>query len=285
MSPKKKRKPVQRSGKLKVGDTASTGQKVKVIIGQNSTVCVYMTEDGQLRSRHFRTGGKNPKGFDAAFALFDEIGTKIRLNVPRARREALYHLLGLCLFNALDGKVKEKTEGYFRPITGVLADEMKQRQGVSATRIDPDNNRVFIVHGHDEGPRQSVARLMEGMGLVPIILAEAQNAGMHILDKLKHHSNVAFVVVLLTPDDVGGVKGDKKAIRPRARQNVIFELGYFIALMGHSRVCALFKEDVELPSDYQGILYHKYDVDDGWKLKLGKELKAAGLKINLDKLL
>ena len=68
------------------------------------------------------------------------------------------------------------------------------------------------------------------------------------------------------------------------RQNVILELGYFMGKLGRERVCVLHKEEVELPSDIYGILYVSMDSSDGWQLKLAKEMKQAGLPIDLNKL-
>ena len=83
---------------------------------------------------------------------------------------------------------------------------------------------VFIVHGRDEGTKQSVARFIEKLDLKTIILHEQPSAGRTILEKFEEYSNVGFAVVLLTPDDVGAATKEKDRLRPRARQNVIFEL-------------------------------------------------------------
>jgi predicted nucleotide-binding protein len=89
--------------------------------------------------------------------------------------------------------------------------------------------------------------------------------------------------VLLTPDDVGGTGSD--ALRPRARQNVVLELGYFLGHLGRQRVCALHKGLLELPSDVNGVVYVPLDDAGGWKLKLARELKDAGFSIDTNKLM
>ena len=49
-----------------------------------------------------------------------------------------------------------------------------------------------------------VARFPETLGLEPIILHEQANAGRAIIEKFEDHADdVAFAVVLLTPDDEG----------------------------------------------------------------------------------
>ena len=96
----------------------------------------------------------------------------------------------------------------------------------------PDLTRVFVVHGHDDGARHSVARFLERLDLTPIVLAEAPSRGRTIIEKLEHHARAKFAVVLLTPDDVGYPAGAKENVCSRARQNVILELGYFLAFLG-----------------------------------------------------
>lgn len=143
-------------------------------------------------------------------------------------------------------------------------------------------NKIFIVHGHDEGARESVARYLEKLGLSPIILHEQANGGRTIIEKLEHNSDVDFAVVLLTPDDVGTVATAADKLNPRARQNVILELGFFAGKLGRSRVCALHKGTVELPSDVLGVVYVGMDIAGGWRLLLAKELREAGFEVDLN---
>src|SRR5207248_6929906 len=99
-------------------------------------------------------------------------------------------------------------------------------------------DEVFVVHGHDE-VRHTVSELITGAGLQPVMLDGRPNRGRTIIEKLEDHANTSFAVVLLTPDDEGRKKGSRR-LRPRARQNVILELGYFLARLGRQRVCALY---------------------------------------------
>ena len=146
-------------------------------------------------------------------------------------------------------------------------------------------DEVFIVHGHDEAAKHAVARFVAKYGVEPIILDEQVNKGQTIIDKFEEHAGEAgFTIVLLTPDDVGKSKDETDELQPRARQNVILELGYFLCGLGRERVCVLYKEGVELPSDIHGILYLLMDDSNGWQLKLGQEMQAAGLSVDLNKL-
>lgn len=119
-----------------------------------------------------------------------------------------------------------------------------------------------------------------------MILHEQPNQGRTIIEKFEvSSSDVAFAVVLLTPDDVGGIKEDPPNLQLRARQNVILELGYFLGRLGRTRVCALHRGGVELPSDYQGVLYIEFDSAGAWRAKLAQEFVEAKLTINLQGLI
>lgn len=141
-----------------------------------------------------------------------------------------------------------------------------------------DRSKVFVVHGHDEGAREAVARFIQAFGLQPIILHERANEGRTVIEKVEVHGDVGFAVVLLTPDDEGCEKGGTPG--PRARQNVVLELGYFVGRLGRNRVCALKRGELEIPSDFGGVVYEPFDAAGGWKQKLGRELEAAGYEID-----
>lgn len=141
--------------------------------------------------------------------------------------------------------------------------------------------KVFLIHGHDEAAREAVARFLERLGLDPVILAEQPSGGRTIIEKMESHADVGYAIALLTADDVGSRRGEKE-LQPRARQNVVFELGYFVRSLGRKRVCALTKGDPEIPSDYDGVVYISM-VADAWKMGLFKELKAAGFDMDADK--
>lgn len=147
-----------------------------------------------------------------------------------------------------------------------------------------DERKVFVVHGHDDLSKETVARLISTIGLTPLILHELPNAGKTIIEKFESNTeDVGFAVVLLTNDDIGRSQ-DEKDYKIRARQNVILELGYFIGKLGRNRVVPLYDEGVELPSDLSGIVYIPLDKSGAWKYRLSKELQHAGYKIDLNKI-
>jgi len=149
----------------------------------------------------------------------------------------------------------------------------------------PMSRRVFVVHGHDEGAKNSVAYVLGKLQLEPVILHEQASGGRTLLEKLMHYTDeVAFAAVILTPDDVGASRALPSDLKPRARQNVILELGLLIGKLGRGRVCALVKGDVERPSDIAGVVYVDMDDRGAWKSELGRELRNAQIEIDLNRL-
>jgi predicted nucleotide-binding protein len=128
----------------------------------------------------------------------------------------------------------------------------------------------------------SVESFLSKMELEPIILNDQTSQSKTVIEKLESCSDVDFAVVLLSPCDKGCAQNTND-LKPRARQNVILELGYFMGKLGRDRVCVLKKSEVEEPSDFSGIVYVPFDENNGWQLKLGQELKSAGYSIDLNK--
>lgn len=148
------------------------------------------------------------------------------------------------------------------------------------------SNKVFVVHGHDDAAKLDVARTLETVGFHAIILHEQPSEGKTIIEKIETHTDVAFAVVLYTPCDFGRAKEQSvDEEQSRARQNVVFEHGYLTAKLGRNRVCALVKGEVETPGDYNGVVYIPFDQAGAWKLALAKEMRAAGLDFDTNKLL
>ena len=147
-----------------------------------------------------------------------------------------------------------------------------------------NQGKIFISYGQDKEAKTTVAKFVESLGLKPIILDQQPSKGQTIIDKFEEQADEAgFAIVLLTPDDIGSSKATGKR-KPRARQDTIFELGYFLGGLGGERVCALYKEDVELPSDIRDVVYVPMDSADDWKLKLSQGMRKAGLLVDMNKI-
>ncbi|WP_429105035.1 TIR domain-containing protein [Aeromonas veronii] len=157
-------------------------------------------------------------------------------------------------------------------------------QTVSAmtTTSAPVKEKVFIVHGHDEQLLVETELLLTKLHLEPVVLRDQYSGGMTIIEKLERYGNVQYAVVLYTACDEGRKNGAPE-YNARARQNVVFEHGYFISRLGRGKVAAVVKGQVEIQGDIDGVVYFPHQ--SGWKTELAKELKLSGLNVDLNNIL
>ena len=177
----------------------------------------------------------------------------LSLNLLPGRRSAGLNLGRVQVLGSLDengeltGRWRSEigTEGVFRA---------KRFEPIKSAPTLPKSNSVFLVHGHDEGVKHSVARFLEQLGVAPVILQEQINQGMTVIEKFEVFADRAgFAVVLMTPDDFGHTVGKEEEKKFRPRQNVVLELGYFAARLGREKTFVLVKGEVEMPSDVLGL--------------------------------
>ena len=217
-------------------------------------------------------------------------------------------------FPAYTGKLHSKLHpmvmvGYHDPIQQFMEDEYKPSISfIDSLIMDINNNEVispasnkhkikvsksgknsnellkkaFIVHGHDDAKKLETARFLEKIGFEAIILHEQPNGGKTIIEKLEKFTDVGFGIVLYTPDDVGEAVANQACIRPRARQNVVFEHGLLIGKLGRGRVIPLVVDhNIELPGDISGMVYMS---DNGWEVQLAREIKELDYDVDFNKL-
>lgn len=173
----------------------------------------------------------------------------------------------------------ETTKKEFERYIGDFEDES---ENASATKKRTANNKVFIVHGHDGELKEKVARRLEQQGIEAIILSEQVNRGKTIIEKLEAYSDVHVAIALFTKDDFGAAKEEKGNEKYRVRQNVVFEAGYFMGCLGRENTIIIVEENIEIPGDLSGMVY---TTKDNWEFEMLKELNAAGMKIDMNKLL
>jgi predicted nucleotide-binding protein len=142
---------------------------------------------------------------------------------------------------------------------------------------------ILLVHGRDEATKESLLEFLEKLGLRVIILHEQPDGGKSMMEKFGESPDIHFAIILLTPDDIAAPRNKPKERQTRVSQNVIFEFGYFLSRLGPGRVCALYKEGVEIPSDYPGVVTIPMDARGGWRLLVAKEIKQANIDIDLNK--
>lgn len=143
-----------------------------------------------------------------------------------------------------------------------------------------DYKSVFIVHGHDGELKERVARLLEQQGINPIILSEQVSRGQTIIEKIESNSAVGGAICLFTADDYGRSKSSD-ADSTRARQNVVFETGFFCGKLGRTHIVILADNNVEMPSDLSGVVYTN---TMNWQFSLLKEMKTMGYTVDMNKI-
>jgi predicted nucleotide-binding protein len=155
-----------------------------------------------------------------------------------------------------------------------------------STQSEARGRDIFVVHGHDAEAKQSVARFIEKLDLRAVILHEQASAGRTVVEKVEQESSgVGYAVVLLTPDDIGAPGDKPEETKRRARQNVVFELGFFVGRLGRAKVCVLHKGEVDIPLDFQGVIYEPMDEAGAWRISLAREMKKAGIDLDMNKVL
>jgi predicted nucleotide-binding protein len=142
--------------------------------------------------------------------------------------------------------------------------------------------KVFIAHGHNKTITNEVELLLRKLDLDPVISTQHANKGDTIIEKLiRETKDVKYAIVLYTACDQGMAKKEPK-FNPRARQNVVFEHGLVCGTLKRNRVAALVEEDVEIPDDLTGVVFIKLDEKQRWKLELAREMKEAGLPVDMN---
>lgn len=221
----------------------------------------------------------------------DDFGKYIRKELPNSneRRSFLKDAFSIARASVHDPAIlpSDKSIPQTIPASGVRLKEIKVDSKDKENKMHQQlNDSVFIVHGRANEIKETTARFLGKLEINPIILHEKPDKGRTIIEKFEDHSAEArFAVILLTPDDLGRLASEPEtSLKPRARQNVIFEMGYFIGSLGRGKVCALY-HGVEQPSDLHGVIYIPIDEAGAWKTHLAKELKEAGIKADYEKVI
>ena len=189
----------------------------------------------------------------------------------RGKGNSIEALLTEAIISARDGRFEN------------VKDDLNDSATYLSENSKPSSNRVFLVHGHDEAVIHETARFLGKLMLDVKILREQPSSGRTIIEKFIDYSDVAYAVVLLTGDDRGGKANDKfEDQKLRARQNVILELGFFLGKLERKRVSVLYQDGVDIPSDYNGVVFIPLDKNGAWHFQLARELKAAGLNIDMN---
>lgn len=279
--------PTDGPGTLRLMDTLS-GTWLGTISGTNSaSLQITLHQDGQ------RLSGTaiiyEPIIGKYAYKVAGRVGTPVSFRLSIAEGHP-HQMLGT-VDAVLDHSSGTRATGKWQSSNGAHGsfelEKMVQSPAAahSNTVVDTSRDKVFIAHGHDEGLREAVARFTQNLlGTSPVILEERANKGRALIEKFEQESTAAsYAITIATPDDVGySIKEGPEHAKPRTRENVWFELGFFAGRIGRDRTCLLYRGNVNMPSDLGGIAYIPADNPDTWKLRLARELHGAGFKINTE---
>ncbi len=150
--------------------------------------------------------------------------------------------------------------------------------------------RVIVACGSDDQMQEAVTWALEKLWLLPVVLCEEPGHGRKIVEKFTDYADVAFAVVLLSPDNYVFGKGEeptKRKLKPR--QDVVFELGFLLGKLGRDRVLVLFREsekkEFDVNTDFEGVKAAPFDDRDSWKIALIRELSGCGYEVEGDRIL
>ncbi|MDE7347571.1 MAG: nucleotide-binding protein [Muribaculaceae bacterium] len=179
----------------------------------------------------------------------------------------------------------EITEEVFSEVETKLSLVASSKTKPTGNPIESVSSRnVFIVHGHNKAIRTETELLIKKLGYNPIVLFKQPDGGATIIEKLERETiDIAFAIILYTYCDDGKSK-EEELLKHRARQNVVFEHGMMCGLLGRKKVLALLESGVEMPGDLSGIIYKTIDEAGHWQIEVAREMKAAGLDIDLNRL-
>ena len=165
----------------------------------------------------------------------------------------------------------------------VQGKNQRQVKDILDGKVTTGGRKVFVVYGHDEIARTQLEAMLRRWDLDPIILDQQASGGQTIIEKLEEYSaDVGYAIVLATPDDEGKAVNEE-SYKFRVRQNVVLELGMFLAKLGRNKVAILLKENknFEKPSDIQGLIYIPFQNKvDEVAINLIRELSRQGINID-----
>ncbi len=225
-------------------------------------------EDYFVRADNMITATDVPKELHPVDLYFrSEAATKQKLTILQTRQmiEKQYAILR----NFITSKL-----AYYRLVITQKERKMDVQKGIR------NSKKIFIIHGHSEAKRRELEVLLkENFELDPVILSDQPNQGMTIIEKFeKYASECSYAFALFTPDDIVTAADGNQYFQ--ARPNVIFELGWFYANLGRSRVCILDQasEKSSIFSDLQGVMRIQFSNDINEKyIEIERELRTVGI--------
>lgn len=245
----------------------------------------YATQQGMSGTSKLQWTGDDEHDLGLKYALIQKLGndTSYAFNFAYEFFSSRDNKIISCIHNLVRGLIIPFVRDYKEYVASnsKIEPELKTHD---ANAVAQSNRKVFVVHGHDDYAKEMMARFLEKNDFEAIVLHEQASGNKTIIEKIEHYADVGFAIILLTPDDMGKSKNADN-YQPRARQNVILELGYFMGKLGRNKVCAFKSGDLEIPTDFSGVIWNPLDNAGAWKQILSKELSEAGYDLDSNKLL
>jgi predicted nucleotide-binding protein len=207
------------------------------------------------------------------------------LNLARLYRESVPIIILTALPNTSAAIAALQRDGRSAPAVAFIRKKEDGPKALLKAARQAIVPKVFVAHGHDDEVTADVVDFLKTRGAHAVVLREETKTSQTVLEAFEAHANVQFALILMTPDDEGRLKVEPPQtplpLQARARQNVIFELGFFLAKLGRNRVVALEKQGgaIEQPSNFHGVLTQTIDPGGRWREKLAETMRDAGIAL------
>jgi hypothetical protein len=132
---------------------------------------------------------------------------------------------------------------------------------------------LFVSHGPKDPSSEAVLSFIQQLSL-PIMEADHTNG---LIDTLEGRNDMGFVVVMNAADHVEQGKG-------AIAESSVFKLGYCAGKLGMKRMCMMHAPTHPSTGETHGIAHLAVDGNGGWQLHLARQMKRAGLDIDLNRL-
>lgn len=142
--------------------------------------------------------------------------------------------------------------------------------------------RVAIVSAQDDAASQAVAAFVEQLGLEPVTPSPpVVSDDTTFLDRLEGVRGADYAIVLLPAADLGPASG-ATGIKPET----LMEIGFLFGALAKRKVCFLVSGKAALAPELEGlVLMHARDEADLWRLLVAREMRKAGLEVDMNKAL
>ena len=138
----------------------------------------------------------------------------------------------------------------------------------------PANFKVlFVSHGPRDASAEAVLQFMQQLSMA-VIEADHTNG---LIDTLEGRNDMTFVVVMNVVDHVENGKGSLS-------ESSIFKLGYCAGKLGVKRMCLMHAPTQVPAAEGHGIAHLAVDHTGGWQLHLARQMKRAGVDVDLNRL-